>query len=98
MTYEILLIVVIGGMGSVSGSILASFLFIACSEWWLRFLDAETVLGNFKVPLLAPGFRISVPGTTFLSNGNRCQTAACWPVVPSAPSPRRYFYPVPLPP
>jgi branched-chain amino acid transport system permease protein len=60
MTYEILLIVVIGGMGSVSGSILASFLFIACSEWWLRFLDAETMLGNIKVPLLAPGFRMVV--------------------------------------
>ena len=60
MTYEILLIVVIGGLGSVSGSILASFLFIACSEWWLRFLDAETFLGDFKVPLLAPGFRMVV--------------------------------------
>ena len=60
MTYEILLIVVIGGMGSVSGSVLASFLFIACSEWWLRFLDAETMLGDFKVPLLAPGFRMVV--------------------------------------
>ena len=60
MTYEILLIVVIGGLGSVSGSIMASFLFIACSEWWLRFLDSETMLGNFKVPLLAPGFRMVV--------------------------------------
>ena len=39
MTYEILLIVVIGGLGSVTGSCLASFLFVACSEWWLRFLD-----------------------------------------------------------
>ena len=29
MTYEILLIVVIGGIGSVSGSIIASFLFLA---------------------------------------------------------------------
>jgi len=61
MTYEILLIVVIGGMGSVSGSVLASFLFIACSEWWLRFLDSETVLfGTFKVPLLKSGFRMVV--------------------------------------
>ena len=60
MTYEILLIVVIGGLGSVSGSIMASFLFIACSEWWLRFLDAETMLGDFQVPLLAPGFRMVV--------------------------------------
>ena len=60
MTYEILLIVVIGGMGSVYGSILASFLCIASSEWWLRFLDTEMMLGDFKVPLLAPGFRMVV--------------------------------------
>lgn len=57
MTYEILLIVVIGGIGSVTGSVLASFLFIACSEWWLRFLDAETMLFGFHVPLLRAGFR-----------------------------------------
>ena len=38
MTYEILLIVVIGGVGSITGSVLSSFLFVACSEWWLRFL------------------------------------------------------------
>ena len=44
MTYEILLIVVMGGIGSISGSVLASFLYIACSEWWLRFLDQETIL------------------------------------------------------
>ena len=44
MTYEILLIVVIGGIGSISGSVIASFLYIACSEWWLRFLDQETIL------------------------------------------------------
>jgi len=57
MTYEILLIVVIGGIGSVTGSILSSFLFIASSEWWLRFLDDETYIGSFRVPLLASGFR-----------------------------------------
>jgi branched-chain amino acid transport system permease protein len=57
MTYEILLIVVIGGLGSVTGSVLSSFLFIAASEWWLRFLDAETYIGAFKVPLLSSGFR-----------------------------------------
>ena len=39
MTYEILLIVVIGGIGSISGSCIATFLYVACSEWWLRFLD-----------------------------------------------------------
>ncbi len=41
MTYEILLIVVIGGIGSVSGSCIASFLYVAASEWWLRFLDTS---------------------------------------------------------
>ena len=60
MTYEILLIVVIGGMGSVSGSVIASFLFIACSEWWLRFLDNATFIGNFQIPLLGSGFRMVV--------------------------------------
>lgn len=60
MTYEILLIVVIGGIGSVSGSVLATFLYVACSEWWLRFLDSEMYLGSFKVPLLRNGFRMVV--------------------------------------
>lgn len=60
MTYEILLIVVIGGIGSVSGSIIASFLFIASSEWLLRFLDNETYIGGFRVPLLRSGFRMVV--------------------------------------
>ena len=58
MTYEILLIVVIGGIGSVSGSVISSMLFIACSEWWLRFLDNNNLnIGSFHVPLLRPGFR-----------------------------------------
>lgn len=57
MTYEILLIVVIGGIGSVTGSCISSFLFIACSEWLLRFLDNDTYIGDFHVPLLRSGFR-----------------------------------------
>ena len=61
MTYEILLIVVIGGIGSISGSCIATFLYVACSEWWLRFLDKETVLDSgFQVPLLRNGFRMVV--------------------------------------
>lgn len=56
MTYEILLIVVIGGIGSITGSVMGAFLFIACSEWWLRGLDSGQWLflsGSF----LRPGFR-----------------------------------------
>lgn len=60
MTYEILLIVVIGGIGSVTGSCLSSFLFVACSEWWLRFLDQEQYIGTWQVPLLRNGFRLVV--------------------------------------
>ena len=57
MTYEILLIVVIGGIGSITGSCISSFVFIILSEWWLRFLDSEQYIGSFKVPLLRSGFR-----------------------------------------
>ena len=56
MTYEILLIVVIGGIGSVSGSCIAAFLYIACSEWWLRFLDNGGI-GSLQVPFFRDGFR-----------------------------------------
>ena len=60
MTYEILLIVVIGGIGSISGSCIATFLYVACSEWWLRFLDSEAFIGGMKVPFLRPGFRMVI--------------------------------------
>ena len=60
MTYEILLIVVIGGIGSVTGSCISSFLFVAASEWWLRFLDQKQMIGDFEVPLLRNGFRLVV--------------------------------------
>ncbi len=56
MTYEILLMVVIGGIGSISGSCIASFLYIASSEWWLRFLDSGSVAG-IQVPFFRDGFR-----------------------------------------
>ena len=60
MTYEILLIVVIGGIGSVTGSCVGTFLYVACSEWWLRFLDSEQYIGSWKLPLLRNGFRMVV--------------------------------------
>lgn len=60
MTYEVLLMVVIGGIGSVTGSVLSSFLFVACSEWWLRFLDQDQVINGWKVPLLRNGFRLVI--------------------------------------
>ena len=60
VTLIFVLIVVIGGIGSISGSCIASFLYVAASEWWLRFLDTETYIGSFKVPFLRTGFRMVV--------------------------------------
>ena len=47
-------------IGSVTGSCLSSFLFVACSEWWLRFLDQKQMIGAWEVPLLRNGFRLVV--------------------------------------
>ena len=60
LTYNILLIVVIGGIGSITGSIIASFLVIAAKEWWLRFLDTTLIIGGFQVPFVRTGFRMVV--------------------------------------
>ena len=57
LTYELLLIVVIGGIGSISGSCIASFLYIALSEWWLRGLDMGRFLGIDAPDLFRSGFR-----------------------------------------
>lgn len=71
LTYNILLMVVLGGIGSVSGSIIGAFL-VTGSQEWLRFLDKEymfsdifknlsgTAFGAMKVPLLRNGFRMVI--------------------------------------
>ena len=60
LTYEILLIVVIGGIGSITGSIIASFLYIFSSEWLLRGLDSGTFLGINAPDIFKNGFRMVV--------------------------------------
>lgn len=57
MTYEFLLIMVIGGIGSISGSVIASFLYVFLSEWWLRGLDNGTFLGINAPNIFRGGFR-----------------------------------------
>ena len=59
MTYELLLIVVLGGIGSISGSVIGALLFVFASEWWLRGLDSGTFLG-ISIPLFRNGFRLVV--------------------------------------
>ncbi|MBR5336366.1 MAG: branched-chain amino acid ABC transporter permease [Lachnospiraceae bacterium] len=60
LTYDILLIVVIGGMGSVTGSVLAAFLVTASKEQWLRFFDEPLVIGGVSVPFFKTGLRMVV--------------------------------------
>ncbi|MDI9502734.1 MAG: branched-chain amino acid ABC transporter permease [Tissierellia bacterium] len=60
LTYDILLIVVIGGLGSVTGSIVGAFVVTFAKDWILRFFDTPLVIGGFQVPLLRIGFRMVV--------------------------------------
>jgi len=59
MTYELLLIVVLGGIGSISGSVIGALLFVFASEWWLRGLDSGSFLG-ISLPFFRNGFRLVV--------------------------------------
>ncbi len=60
LTYDILLIVVIGGVGSVSGSVIGAFLITMAKEWWLRFFDEPLFIGGWEFPLFKPGFRMVI--------------------------------------
>lgn len=60
MTYEILLMVVLGGIGSISGSVIGAMLFISASEWWLRGLDSGSFLGINAPGVFRNGFRLVV--------------------------------------
>ena len=60
MTYEILLMVVLGGIGSITGSVIGSLLFVAASEWWLRGLDSGKFLGIEAPNIFRNGFRLVV--------------------------------------
>ena len=52
--------VVIGGIGSITGSVLTSFLYIAALEWLLRGLDTGEFLGITAPGLFKNGFRMAV--------------------------------------
>lgn len=60
LTYDILLIVVIGGIGSVTGSVIGAILVTVSKEWWLRFFDSPLYIGDFQVPLFRTGFRMVI--------------------------------------
>ena len=58
LTYDILLIV-LGGIGSVTGSVLGSFLVTAGREW-LRFFDNPLTIAGIQIPLFRTGFRMVI--------------------------------------
>lgn len=59
MTYNFLLIIVLGGMGSISGTVIASFIVTVGLEV-LRFFDEPLTLFGFTVPLFRAGFRMVI--------------------------------------
>ena len=58
LAYDILLIVVLGGMGSITGTVVAAFVITAAKEW-LRWLDAGFSIGPLTVPEI-PGLRMVI--------------------------------------
>ena len=60
LTYDVLLIIVIGGIGSVTGSVISALLVTAAKEWWLRFFDQPLVILGWEVPLFRTGFRMVI--------------------------------------
>ena len=59
LTYDILLIVVLGGIGSVTGSVLGSFVVTAGREA-LRFFDDPLTIAGIHIPLFRSGFRMVI--------------------------------------
>ena len=60
LTYDILLIVVIGGIGSVTRSALGAFLGGGRKEGWVRFFDQPLTLVGGEISLFRTGFRMVV--------------------------------------
>ena len=59
LTYNFLLIIVLGGMGSITGSMLGSIIVTAGLEY-LRVFDEPLELFGMAIPLFRPGFRMVI--------------------------------------
>ena len=57
-TFNILMIVVIGGLGSITGSIIGAIIVTTMLEW-LRFVESPTVIGALTIPGI-PGMRMVI--------------------------------------
>lgn len=59
LTYNFLLIIVLGGMGSMSGTVISSFVVTAGLEW-LRILDEPHSFFGVEIPIFRAGFRMVI--------------------------------------
>ncbi len=58
LTFQLLIIIVLGGLGSTSGAIIGAILVIGGSEW-LRFLDESMSVFGYEIPAM-PGLRMVI--------------------------------------
>jgi len=86
MTYNFLLIIVLGGMGSISGTVIASFIVTVGLEV-LRFFDDPLTLFGFTIPLFRAGFRMVIFSVLlmilvlFFRNGLLGQKELSWDLI-----------------
>jgi branched-chain amino acid transport system permease protein len=86
VTYNFLLIIVLGGMGSISGTIIASFVVTAGLEI-LRFFDEPLTLFGTSIPLFRPGLRMVIFSillmllVLFFRNGLLGQKELSWKLI-----------------
>lgn len=86
VTYNFLLIIVLGGMGSITGTVIASFVVTAGLEV-LRFFDNPLTLFGVNIPIFRPGFRMVIFSlllmilVLFFRNGLLGQKELSWNMV-----------------
>jgi branched-chain amino acid transport system permease protein len=59
LTYELLLIVVLGGLGSVTGTVIGAFVYTAGKEW-LRWCDNPLTIAGVEIPIFRSGLRMVI--------------------------------------
>ncbi|MGB4439684.1 MAG: branched-chain amino acid ABC transporter permease [Sedimentibacter sp.] len=86
ITYNFLLIIVLGGMGSISGTVIASFVVTVGLEV-LRFFDDPLTLFGVTIPLFRAGFRMVIFSVLlmilvlFFRNGLLGQKELSWDLI-----------------
>lgn len=86
VTYNFLLIIVLGGMGSISGTVIAAFVVTSGLEV-LRFFDEPLTLLGVNIPLFRPGFRMVIFSlllmilVLFFRNGLLGQKELSWKLI-----------------